>query len=213
MKLALIGSGEYLPSMQDFEKTISRPGRYVQVALAAGKESQASLQYWKNLGQQQATRLGMEQDFLSIFDRTAAENFAGSLEDAGLIYFSGGNPHYLMQSLKNTNLLRAVLKAVESGVALAGCSAGAMMMGAEIVGGKFFFGSQQGLGLVNLKIIPHFNRYGKYFLLGVKDKSNILGIDEETAIFNIDGTWKVWGRGSVHLNKEQFLHGDKIPIS
>jgi cyanophycinase len=213
MKLALVGSGEYLPSMQDFEKTISRPGRYVQVALAAGKEGQSRLQFWKNMGQDQAARLGMEQDFLSIFDRTAAENFNESLDDAGLIYFSGGNPLYLMQSLENTNLLRAVLKAVESGVALAGCSAGAMMMGAEIVGGKFFFGSKQGLGLVNLKIIPHFDRYGKYFLMGLRDKTNVLGIDEETAIFNIDGQWKVWGRGSVHLNSEQFLHGDVIPIS
>lgn len=213
MKLALVGSGEYLPAMQDFEKTISRPGRYVQVALAAGREGQSKLEYWKKLGEDQASRLGMKQDFLSVFDRAAAENFNEVLEDAGLIYFSGGNPHYLMQSLKDTNLLKAVLKAVESGVALAGCSAGAMMMGAEIVGGKFFFGTQPGLGLLDLKIIPHFNKYGKYFLMGVRDKSNVLGIDEETAIFNIDGEWKVWGSGSVHLNSAQFLHGDVIPIS
>lgn len=213
MKLALVGSGEYLPAMQDFEKTISRPGRYVQVALAAGREGQSKLEYWKKLGEDQASRLGMKQDFLSVFDRAAAENFNEVLEDAGLIYFSGGNPHYLMQSLKDTNLLKAVLKAVESGVALAGCSAGAMMMGAEIVGGKFFFGTQPGLGLLDLKIIPHFNKYGKYFLMGVRDKSNVLGIDEETAIFNTDGEWKVWGSGSVHLNSAQFLHGDVIPIS
>ena len=54
--LALVGSGEYLPAMAAFEKSLLDDGvangkaaTYVQIPTAAGRESQDSLNYWKNL--------------------------------------------------------------------------------------------------------------------------------------------------------------------
>ena len=55
--LALIGSGEYLPAMAAFEKTLlddaialGKAPTYIQIPTAAGKESADRLDYWKQLG-------------------------------------------------------------------------------------------------------------------------------------------------------------------
>ena len=63
--LALVGSGEYLPAMAPFEKSLLDDGikngkeaNFIQIPTAAGRESQDSLNYWKNLGHQQAERIG-----------------------------------------------------------------------------------------------------------------------------------------------------------
>jgi len=211
-QIALVGSGEYLPSMVEFEKMIGREGKYVQIALAAGKEGERRLSYWKDLGEAQARRLGMEPYFLPVFNRKSAEDFSETLLDAGLIYFSGGDPGYLVRSIRNTKLLDSVLQASEAGVALAGCSAGAMMMGQQILGlSSFFTGAQEGLGLIEWNVIPHYDKYGKYFSLPLKmDKSKIIGIDEETALYKVDDHWKVWGKGYVHIGPNKYGHDDLI---
>jgi cyanophycinase len=68
--LALVGSGEYLPAMSAFENSLlvdgvanGKQAAYVQIPTAAGRESQDSLNYWKNLGQQQAERIGVQPIF------------------------------------------------------------------------------------------------------------------------------------------------------
>ena len=59
--LALVGSGEYLPAMANFEKSLLDDGIkngkrpiYVQIPTAAGQESDDRLDYWKQLGKAQA---------------------------------------------------------------------------------------------------------------------------------------------------------------
>jgi cyanophycinase len=213
-QLALVGSGEYLPSMLEFEKLISKPGKYVQIALAAGKEGDERLAYWKKLGEAQALRLNMEPLFLPVFDRGAAENFTDSISDAGLIYFSGGDPGYLVKCIENTALWNSVWQAVQNGVSLAGCSAGAMMMGPEVLGfGSIFGRSKNGLGLINWNVIPHYDKFGKYFNFGLNSEtSNVIGIDEETALYQAEGVWRVWGKGQVHFTGKKFNHGDIFEI-
>ena len=64
--IALVGSGEYLPQMMQLEQSLIDDGVkngkqpvYVQIPTAAGQESSQRLDYWKNLGQAQADRLGI----------------------------------------------------------------------------------------------------------------------------------------------------------
>ena len=71
--LALVGSGEYLPAMAEFERSLIGDGvanghrpRYIQIPTAAGQESSQRLEYWKDLGAAQAERLNVENDFLPI---------------------------------------------------------------------------------------------------------------------------------------------------
>ena len=74
--LALVGSGEFLPIMADFEKSLIDDGikngkekRYVQIPTAAGQESDERLHYWENLGRTQFELLKVEPHFLPKIGR------------------------------------------------------------------------------------------------------------------------------------------------
>jgi len=67
--LALVGSGEFLPIMADFEKSLIDDGvkngkapLYVQIPTAAGQESPERLHYWENLGRTQAELMKVENE-------------------------------------------------------------------------------------------------------------------------------------------------------
>ena len=103
-RIALVGSGEYLPEMQDLEEWLltDKPPRYVQLATAASLEGEESLRRWHDLGAQAAQRLGVEQVVVDVRTRQDADNadYVEAITGAGLIYLSGGNPQ---TSLPNTD--------------------------------------------------------------------------------------------------------------
>ena len=111
--IALVGSGEYLPAMAGLEKSLiddalalGKKPTYIQIPTAAGRESQDRLDYWRALGKAQADKLGVEQIFLPIYNREGALNpvLADLINDSALIYLSGGDPHHLAESLRDTPL-------------------------------------------------------------------------------------------------------------
>src|SRR5262245_64299970 len=83
--LALVGSGEYLPSMLEVERALidGRPPRYVQIPTAAAPEGSARLAYWVELGRAQAERLGVEAVPLVVTDRAGADDPAVGVQVAG----------------------------------------------------------------------------------------------------------------------------------
>ena len=102
--LALVGSGEFLPIMADFERSLIQDGinnnkkpTYVQIPTAAGQESTDRLKYWEKLGAEQAKLLEIEPHFLPIFTPEDAFNpeLVNKIQDSALMYMSGGDPHYL----------------------------------------------------------------------------------------------------------------------
>ena len=212
--LALVGSGEYLPVMQDFEAMLLEAGpsrKYVQLATAAGRESESRLQHWKDLGKAQADRLGAEQVFLPVFNREDAmrQDLADQIDGAGLIYLSGGDPHYLAETLINTPVYEAIIRNWQAGSSLAGCSAGAMAMGPEIPHFRKLkeIGSP-GFGLVpHIRTIPHYNKFFKWIpdaavqiFLKAPEGIQIVGIDEDTAMVSRElHEWTVYGEASVHI--------------
>jgi hypothetical protein len=74
--LALVGSGEYLPVLEDVERLLlhGRPPRFVQLATAAAPEGQASLAHWHALGRASAERLGVQQVVVPVVDRISADD-------------------------------------------------------------------------------------------------------------------------------------------
>lgn len=134
--LALVGSGEYLPEMAAVEGALlaGRAPRYVQIPTAAGREGPERLDYWIRLGQAQAERLGVEAVPVLATDRSAADDprIADLVTGAGLIYLSGGDPIFLVETLRDTALWVAIRRAWEGGAALAGCSAGAMALAGAV---------------------------------------------------------------------------------
>ena len=126
-RIALVGSGEYLPVMHDIEGWLleGRPAKYVQIATAAAPEGDTSLAHWHDLGAQAAQRLGAEQVVLDVRDRNDAndQRWVDLIAGAGLIYLSGGNPSYLSDTLRNSLVWNAIVHEWRNGASLAGCSA------------------------------------------------------------------------------------------
>ena len=240
--LALVGSGEYLPVMQDLEGALLRKGiergkknRYVQLPLAAGRESETRLEYWRTLGKEQADRIGAEQIFLPVFSREDAmkKEFAEMVEDAGLIYLSGGDPHYLAASLINTPVWEAMERNWRSGTSLAGCSAGAMAMAGDIPNfRKMKEEGSPGLNILpRVRTIPHYNKFfgwipdaaasvmlrapGGVWVIGVDEgTAAVSGLDPETNY--VDSTFAVHGIASVHVLKggptHKYVQGETLTL-
>jgi cyanophycinase-like exopeptidase len=232
--LALVGSGEYLPVMAEFEKSLISDGVsngmkpiYIQIPTAAGQESQNRLAYWQQLGKAQADLLGVTQLFLPIYTRADANNleYANQIKDAGLIYISGGDPHYLADCLIDTPVWSAIVANWQRGGSLAGCSAGAMVLSTQIP--HFRLSRKQptpGLNLIpHIRVIPHFNKFFKWIpdgaakiLLNLDTDVILIGIDELTAIVKRAGQdeWQVYGQVKLHtlkgLPQQQLTHGQVI---
>ena len=217
--LALVGSGEYLPEMAELEKSLIQDGlnhgkanKFIQIPTAAGRESKDRLEFWRELGARQASLIGTEQIFLPIFDRESANSheYADLISDSALIYMSGGDPHFLAETLTGTPVWKAIIKNWHSGGSLAGCSAGAMVMSSEIPNFRILkHGPTPGLDVIgNIRVIPHFNKFSKWIpdaaakvLLHAPQGSILLGVDEVTALVQRSGSdyWEVCGQANVHV--------------
>jgi len=234
--LALVGSGEYLPQMAEFEKSLIDDGVkngkkpiYIQIPTAAGRESESRLKHWHDLGKEQAKKMGVESIFLPIYDRDGANNqeYADQIRDSALVYMSGGDPHYLAKSLLDTPVWKAIYENYISGGSIAGCSAGAMVLSSYIPNFRLSMsGPTVGLNLIpQIRVIPHFDKFFRWIpesaaklLLNVPGDGILLGIDELTALTKRTGSsnWQVSGKGKVHilkgLKEQQLVDGNEICI-
>ena len=218
--LALVGSGEYLPQMLELERSLLNDGLannkkpiYLQIPTAAAQESEQRINYWQQLGQVAAQSLQVRQSFLPIFTRADANNpeLLKDIPDAALIYLSGGDPHYLANTLRDTLAWELILKNWQSGGSLAGCSAGAMVLSDQIPHFRLSRAEPtKGFGLLKqIRVIPHFDKFFKWIpdsaakvLLDLPGDEILIGIDENTAVVKqVDKDWQVWGRGKLHLIK------------
>lgn len=209
-RLALVGSGEYLPVMHDIEAWLldDRPARYVQLATAAAPEGDRVLERWHRLGAEAAARLGVEQVVVDVRTRADAEDagHVAAIAGAGLIYLSGGNPGYLARTLRGTAVWSAILEEWRGGASLAGCSAGAMALGGYVPDVRHpKRGGTDGLGVVpELRVLPHFDRYSRMIpdivmRPLITPDHVVVGIDEDTALVSAgpaeDGLWEFRSRG------------------
>ena len=223
--LALVGSGEYLPVMQVLESALinsgisnGKPNIFLQIPTAAGEESAERLKFWESRGADQARRIGTVQEFLPIFKREDAFNdkYISLVKSAALIYFSGGDPGYLANSLYETPLWDEIKKNWLAGASLAGCSAGAMAFSSDVP--NFFRMKEEGIPGLNviphLRPIPHYNKFFGWIpdsaakiVMKAPDGTVIIGIDEDTALVTgldedtslAENSWRVYGEGSVHI--------------
>lgn len=209
-KLALVGSGEYLPVMQGIEGWLleDRPPRFVQLATAAAPEGDKVLRTWHELGAKSAERLDVEQVIVDVRDRTSADDagLAQLIAGAGLIYLSGGNPSHLVKTLRGTRVWAAIEAEWRNGASLAGCSAGAMALGGYVPDFRHpRRGGIDGLGVVpDIRVLPHFDKYSRMipdFVMRplVTEDAYVVGVDEDTALVSAgaaeDALWEFRSRG------------------
>ena len=212
--IALVGSGEYSVQMQELEtqllhRAISRGKKntFVQIPTASSHEGDASRAKWKRLGQEQSDRIGSECIYLPIHEREDAFNpeFVDAIDGAGLIYFSGGDPHRVAEIYRDSPVWQKIVEEWRTGTSLAGCSAGAMAFGGSIMGIRRNHHSP-GLALLpDIEVIPHYDKMLGWlpdrvaaFVARSVTSGTLLGIDENTALVLTDA-WRKFGRGNVHV--------------
>ncbi|MGH7750752.1 MAG: hypothetical protein ACREQ5_39170 [Candidatus Dormibacteria bacterium] len=86
----------------DAELLAGRPPRAVFLPTAAALEGEDRLAYWIGLGSAHYTALGVEPVPLRVLTREDADNpeLAAQVEGAGLVYLSGGNPGYIVLTVR-----------------------------------------------------------------------------------------------------------------
>jgi cyanophycinase len=214
--ITLVGSGEYLPVMDDVDRHLlnslalnGRKARVVCLPTAAGREGDSSVNRWSNMGISHFRDLDAEVSAVRIIDRVSADDpqWESLLENADLIYFSGGDPGYLHQTMKGSRAWSAAQRAWERGAVYAGCSAGAMILAKRMPSFRLV-GTQEGFGIVPATfIIPHFDAIPglwKPLVFGLqrqlKRGERMIGVDENTALIGKLGeTWTVMGKSKVHV--------------
>ncbi|MDD2921112.1 MAG: Type 1 glutamine amidotransferase-like domain-containing protein [Anaerolineales bacterium] len=235
--IALLGSGEYLPVMNEVDSYLlancnadkNRQPRVVCLPTAAGREGDASVNRWSKMGEEHFVNLGADVQALPVIDAASANdlNHAAVVEEADLIYFSGGDPRYLYQTMKNSLVWRAAQKAWERGAAYAGCSAGAMILGKEIPDFRALgMRSIPAFGLVPFAfVMPHFDAiplFGKPLVSTLskrlKDGETMIGVDENTAVVGkLNEEWIVMGQAKAHVftrnDSRNYSAGEKIIIN
>jgi cyanophycinase len=215
--IALVGSGEYLPVMDDVDRYLlaslnlnGRKPRVVCLPTAAGQEGDGSINRWSRMGVEHFHNLGAEVNALRIIDRESADDprWEQIIENADLIYFSGGDPGYLYQTMNGSRAWNAAQLAWERGAVYAGCSAGAMILANRIPRFRLA-GTVEGFGIVPAKfIVPHFDAIPAMFRplafalrKQLDNGQRMIGVDEDTALVGrLDGgEWQVMGRSKAHV--------------
>jgi len=233
--IALLGSGEYLPVMNEVDAYLlancganGRKPRVVCLPTAAGQEGPKSVSRWSTMGVEHFTRLGAEAQALPVIDAQSANdlNLASAVENADLIYFSGGNPSYLYQTLKDSLVWEAAQKAWTRGAVYAGCSAGAMILGSEMPDVRAMgIRSTAAFGILPIaSLLPHFNNmplFGKPLVATLRrrlrDGEMMIGVDEDTAIVGRrNESWTVMGASKAHVfttdDIKSYTAGEKFTL-
>jgi cyanophycinase len=213
-RLVLCGSGEFTPAMAAVDRGIlsdlgSRRVRVAIVPTAAGTED--TPKSWVEMGTAHFAHLGADAKGVMVLDRVDAEDprHSEAIADADWIYFSGGKPGYVVETLSGTPFWSAVLARYRAGAVLAGSSAGAMMLGSRTfhfpdgideTGVPRRVAVRDALGLLpGIFVAPHFDavppemwrRWAEIW----PDGHRMLGIDEDTAIVEGADGWSVVGKG------------------
>ncbi len=228
--LALVGSGEFLASTEDVDRALLSfdqvpAPRVAIIPTAAGQEGPKSVDRWLQLGVQRYTELGAQPVPIPAIDAASANDpeLASLVDGCDLIYFSGGDPTYVTETMRGSLVWRSVLHSWQNGAALAGCSAGAMMMG-SVTATPRSGGIQNGLGLFQrLCVIPHFDRIDR-FRSGMTDQvldavpvgTVVVGVDEHTGLVHDGAAWTVRGQQTVWVfesdERTNYEPGETVPL-
>jgi cyanophycinase len=231
--VALIGAGEFLPSMAEFDVGLllatgrTRP-RVAILPTASYPDGENVFNRWAAQGVAHFGALGAEVEPVLVRDRAGADDAAcaQALGEADLIYLSGGKPGYLMQVLAGTAVARALLAAHERGAVLAGCSAGAMVLAAYAFDFRLRLVPwplrwRRGFDLVpHALVVPHYDAWPEplsaLIALQAPRGSAVIGIDEETALVGRDGAWQVHGRSRVTVwhgrQRDRYRAGESLRL-
>jgi len=137
------------------------------------------------------------------------------MSKANIVYFSGGNPQHLINSISAKNFMNELIRIKKIGI-LAGCSAGAMIMGEKMIKGT-------GLNFIkNSIIIPH---YGESYYSWIsntvkllnKGKYKLICLEKDTYFTITESNIKIIGDNNIHIiyknDQTTYSDGDILDLS
>jgi len=211
----LVGGGEFAQPCAVFDRALlEQSGANDVVVLPTGA---AYEQPQRLLDQAVAyfEGLGVKAHPLSVLGRQDAQDaeHAAAVRGARFVYLAGGSALHLRSVLKESAVWESLVHAWNEGAAIAGSSAGAMVLGDPMVdprGGAFTLG----LGLVEqLAAIPHFDEWSpekahRVFQLAPAGVP-VVSIHTQCALLRSSaGEWSVAGDGAV----EVYVDGKKTGL-
>lgn len=241
--IALVGSGEYLPQMQEIDQFLlstfgAAAARVALLPTASGLEL-GMPERWNMLGVEHFRALGVDVTPVTLINSADAQDpqLVAALGGADLYYFSGGNPEYLIETLRGTPAWEAIDRSYRQGAVLAGCSAGAMMLGSYTLSVRSVMRGQEPRWLPAMAVVPgivvmpHFDRVADFagqemfraILASAPENATLVGVDEDTALVRavFEGaatSWRVLGRQTVSVfdgegGRTIYRPGDPVPLA
>ena len=227
--IALHGGGEFLPGderfLDELLDTTARsfnghaPDGAIKVAIvptaaSRGLPDRAAAFARKGLEARALARgIPIQTSVARVVDATSAndDELARVIAGAGLIYLPGGDPDIVPGLLGPTAAGRALAAAHQRGAAVAGASAGAMVLADWSWTAE---GGIPGLGFApGLIVVPHYDEIRRMEWQGRLDSVappgfGYLGLDERTGVISDGSGWRVAGEGAAYW----FSPGSSVPI-
>jgi cyanophycinase len=218
MIFALLGSGEFEPWSAAVDRWVLEraggDGRVLILPTASAKEGDEVFDSWATKGLDHFASAGIDAELVALKSRDDADRpeLTERLDAASVVYFSGGNPWYLAETLRDTAFFAAMLERFSDGLAYVGCSAGVAClteMTYDSDTDDFEQVFKPGLGLVRSVLFgPHWDIVDtwipgatEFIVNAVPEGATFVGIDEETAIVGDGRAWSVLGRQAVHVRR------------
>ncbi|CAM4051816.1 cyanophycinase [Flavobacterium weaverense] len=222
-KLFIIGGGDRSDALMTQLISVAEltTKDYIVVLPMSSGEPIESFNYFKS----QFKKLTPNPIIMMNYDKTMVNNkvLNDSLQNAKLIFISGGDQTRFMDVVKNTSVYTAIHKAYENGSTIAGTSAGAAVMCQHMITGNQKLQTKYsetfdnirydnlettvGLGLIkNVIIDQHFmkrSRYNRLISALVEFPDHIgIGIDESTALIVRNKEIEIAGESEVIVVKK-----------
>jgi cyanophycinase-like exopeptidase len=241
--LALVGSGEYLPQMDGTDRflldTLGGPSAARVVVIPTASALELGMpERWNNMGVEHFSALGAAVTPVLLLSRDDAHDpqVLDALRGADMYYFSGGNPEHVIETLRDTPAWSIIREGYAAGAVLAGCSAGAMMLGGYTLSVRSVMRGQPprwlpALGIAaGLVIMPHFDRVADFagqemfqaIIAAAPPAATLVGVDEDTALIYAPAAgaglrWRVTGRQTVSVfgaggARTIYQAGDTLPL-
>lgn len=202
--IALVGGNEFRSDCEPMDRALlARLGSKPIVVIMPTAAARENPRLAAENGIRYFRRLGAQAEASMIVDTNSARDPAHveALRKADLVYFTGGDPTHLLESMQYTVAWQALQEMLGEGRAIAGSSAGAMICGGQMWSpGE---GWRAGLGLLpHIAIVPHHATLAarwniEHMRATLAQDIALIGIDEATALAGLDGRWQVLGSGQV----------------
>ena len=219
--ILLMGGNEFRPECEAMDRSVlARIGTNPRVVILPTAAAHETPRLAAENGVRHFNRLGARAEAAMVVDSATARGgkWLGLIQNADLIYLAGGDPVYLLQTMRNSAAWEIALEVWKSGRTLAGSSAGAMILGGQMWAPGS--GWHEGLGLLpGLAIIPHHARLANVWNAERMRSSlpkgvTLIGIDEATAL--LGPPWKVMGSGKIAVYKSDspafFTRGQLVEL-